>query len=200
MYYYLVLSQTGKGTEQDISHVESCVLEDVRTEASKEKFSANHMDECIIDGNCSACEQTLMGVNGRHTITAPLKKETESALQSVQGLQAEMAKLHDEKEDVRIAEQRYQKSIKSLMNQVAVLQNSNNNFEVGFELKITALDGKLKGVEEIIEESCTSWFQLKQVGHYIYKILILEIAYALGHNALSLDLDFNFHFLCHSFF
>ncbi|XP_022897116.1 kinesin-like protein KIN-12F isoform X3 [Olea europaea var. sylvestris] len=154
---------TGKGTEQDISHVESCVLEDVRTEASKEKFSANHMDECIIDGNCSACEQTLMGVNGRHTITAPLKKETESALQSVQGLQAEMAKLHDEKEDVRIAEQRYQKSIKSLMNQVAVLQNSNNNFEVGFELKITALDGKLKGVEEIIEESCTSWFQLKQL-------------------------------------
>ncbi|CAI9769118.1 unnamed protein product [Fraxinus pennsylvanica] len=154
---------TGKGTEQDINHVESCVLEDVRTEASKKHFSANHMDECIIDGNCSRHEQTLKGVNGRDTITALLKKEIESALQSVQGLQAKMAKLCDEKEDVRIAEQRYQKSIESLMNQVAVLQNSINNFEEGFELKITGLDGKLKGVEEIVQESCTSWFQLKQL-------------------------------------
>ncbi|KAL2457752.1 Phragmoplast orienting kinesin 2 [Forsythia ovata] len=155
---------TGKGTEQDINHVESCVLEAVRTESSKCSFTANnHMDECIIDGNSSACEWTLKGANGRDTSTILLKKEIESALQSIQGLQVQMARLHDEKEDVWMSEKRYQKSIEVLMNQVVVLQNSIDNFEAEFELKITDLDDKLMGVEEIVQESCTSWFQLKQL-------------------------------------
>ncbi|CAA3022560.1 kinesin KIN-12D [Olea europaea subsp. europaea] len=154
---------SGKGTEQDINHVESCVLEDVRTETSKYSFTANSMDECMFDRNISACEQTLKDVNGKDASTTLLKEEIESALQSILGLQAEMDKLHRDKEGVWMAEKRHKKSIESLMNQVFVLQSSMNNFEVKFELKIAALDGKLRGVEEIVQESCTSWFHLKQL-------------------------------------
>ncbi|CAI9764401.1 unnamed protein product [Fraxinus pennsylvanica] len=154
---------SGKGTEQDTSHVESCVLEDASNETSKCSFTANHMDECMFDCNSSACEQTLKDVNGKDASTTLLKEEIESALQSIQGLQAEMAKLHHEKEGVWMSEKRHKKSIESLMNQVFVLQSSIYNFEVNLELKIAALDGKLRGVEEIVQESFTSWFHLKQL-------------------------------------
>lgn len=170
----LVLLQSGKGTEQDINHVESCVLEDARTETSKYSFTANSMDECMFDRNILACEQTLKDVNGKDASTTLLKEEIESALQSIQGLQAEMDKLHRDKGGVWMAEKRHKKSIESLMNQVFVLQSSMNNFEVKFELKIAALDGKLRGVEEIVQESCTSWFHLKQVKHYFCNNLYLK--------------------------
>ena len=64
--------------------------------------------------------------------TILLENEIESYLDSLKGMQAEMAKLRVEKEEVWRAEKTSQESIRSLLAQLLSLQEVMNNFEKQF--------------------------------------------------------------------
>lgn len=136
--------QTGTGENQGVNNVDSntleCPFEEIFAHGSISKESSDRDATIIL-----------------------LKKEIESALESLRGVQVEMVKLHDEKEQVSISEKQSRKSIESLMSQVLALQAAMDNFEEQFRLKMVHLDDKLLRVEEITQEAGGSWFQEKEV-------------------------------------
>lgn len=122
--------------------------------------------------NENISSQTLMsrylkdGKN-RDTAIVLLKKEIECALESFNGVKAEMAKLYDEKEKLWMSGKESKRSLEALVSQVLVLQSGMDCFEAEFKSKIDLLNGKLQRFEEIVQSSCTSKFQEKEVGYPI---------------------------------
>ncbi|KAL3538910.1 hypothetical protein ACH5RR_002276 [Cinchona calisaya] len=110
-----------------------------------------------------ACQSTLKVVNNKDATIMLLKKEIESALESLNGVQAEMAKLRYEKENFCMSEKESLKGIESILSQVVVLWNAMDSFEEEFKLKIDALEAKLQGFEEIVQQSCTSWLEQNEM-------------------------------------
>ncbi|KAG6408884.1 hypothetical protein SASPL_131910 [Salvia splendens] len=88
-----------------------------------------------------------------------LKKEIKCALKSLKEVQAQMDKMQSEKEEILASERCNQKSIESLLNQTVVFRDAMNDFEGVFELKISAVDGKIRRMEEAVQESFDSWFR-----------------------------------------
>lgn len=85
-----------------------------------------------------------------------LKKELETALGSLNGVKSEMARLHSEKESVRLSEKQNHKSIETLMHQVMALQSVVDYFENQIGGAMGSLDHKIQTVEELLQESCKS--------------------------------------------
>ncbi|KAM7474929.1 hypothetical protein LguiB_022172 [Lonicera macranthoides] len=135
---------TGTGENQGVNNIESNILD----------FP---FEENFARGSISKES------NDRDTTIILLKKEIESALESLRGVQVEMAKLHDEKEQVSISEKQSRKGIESLMSQVLALQAALDNFEEQFQLTMVHLDDKLLRVEEITQEAGSSWCQEKEL-------------------------------------
>ncbi|KAK4477060.1 hypothetical protein RD792_016264 [Penstemon davidsonii] len=156
-------SWTGTRTERNINHVDKRNLEDVTVEISKCLSVAGTAKECTINENNLASESTLKSMKSRDSTIILLKKEIESALRSLQEVQTEMGKLRSEKEEILVSEKCSKKSIQFLMNQAVTLQDAIDCFEAQFELKVNALDGKLGKMEESVQESCTSWFQQREL-------------------------------------
>ncbi|KAL3814192.1 hypothetical protein ACJIZ3_015460 [Penstemon smallii] len=156
-------SWTGTRTERNINHVDKRNLEGVTIEISKCSSVAGTAKECMINENNLASESTLKSMKSRDSTIILLKKERESALRSLQEVQTEMGKLRSEKEEILVSEKCSKKGIQFLMNQAVTLQDAIDCFEAQFELKVNALDVKLGKMEESVQESCTSWFQQREL-------------------------------------
>ncbi|KAI3446035.1 hypothetical protein Pfo_002700 [Paulownia fortunei] len=156
-------SWTGTRTEEDIDDVGSCNIRDVGTKTSTCSSNAANAKGCNTNDNNLASESTMKSVNGGDAAIVLLKKEIEYALKSLQEVQAEMGKLRCEKEEILASEKCSQKSIQSMINQAVLLRDAIDNFKGEFELKVNAMDGKIGKLEEIIQESFTSWFQQREL-------------------------------------
>ncbi|XP_058069283.1 kinesin-like protein KIN-12D [Magnolia sinica] len=92
-----------------------------------------------------------------------LKKEIESALDSLRGVQDQMSKLLDEKDEIKNSEKQSQASIECLTAQVLQLQMEMNDMEKQFEFRVLDLKHKLEAVEEMAEEANTCYSMTKEV-------------------------------------
>lgn len=82
-----------------------------------------------------------------------LRKELESALDSLKGVQIQMSKLVDEKEEVKKSEKQSRESIKCLTGQVLRLKTEMNDMEKQIDFRITELNHKLKMMGEMVKEA-----------------------------------------------
>ncbi|KAH6772638.1 hypothetical protein C2S51_011042 [Perilla frutescens var. frutescens] len=151
-------SWTGTGTVPYIKDVGSC-----DNNALKCFTSAAIAKECNINDNNLESEITLQSAIGREATVILLKKEIECALQSLQELQSQMDKMQSEKEEIWASEKCSRKSIESTINQIVVLRDALDNFEGVFELQVSAINGKIRRMEEAVQESLDSWFQQREL-------------------------------------
>ncbi|CAI8618378.1 unnamed protein product [Vicia faba] len=101
-----------------------------------------------------ACERDV-------TITL-LRKEIESALESLKEVHAEIAKLHEEKKGMSICEKQSRDSIKCLTTQILALQAAVGHFEEQSEVKVEVLSKKLRNLEKTLKEAMSYWNQTKE--------------------------------------
>lgn len=156
--------QTGSETRQHSQHLESYILED-RT-AEKPDCSFDKSNNML----GSASKQDTFQINwkdkDRDATIILLRKEMESALECLKGVQAEMARLHVEKEALCSSEQKSKESIGELLAAVISLQTYMDKFEQQLELKMELVDNKLQTIEGAVLESSSSWYEQKKVGTY----------------------------------
>lgn len=145
---------------QDFDDVSSCDNGGVGTEVLESEIIAR---KCNINDNNLESEITLHSAIGRDAAIILLKKEIECALKSLKEVQAQMDKMQSEKEEILESERCSQKSIESLLNQTVVFRDAIDNFEGVFELKVSAVDDKIRRMEEAVQESLESWFQQTEV-------------------------------------
>ncbi|XP_057992919.1 kinesin-like protein KIN-12D isoform X2 [Hevea brasiliensis] len=135
-----------------------------RTDAGEDLRA--HVPECSLEkgSRCRKSEEfrTSKDVSDRDVTIILLKKEIESALESLQEVQVEMAKLRSEKEEIRISEKRSQESLKCFTTLILAIQADMSNFENLFELKMNAINHKLQSFEQIVQEAGTHWCQTKE--------------------------------------
>uniref|UniRef100_A0A7N0TDF2 Kinesin motor domain-containing protein n=1 Tax=Kalanchoe fedtschenkoi TaxID=63787 RepID=A0A7N0TDF2_KALFE len=101
--------------------------------------------------------------SGKDWTMSLLRKEIESALESLEAIRVEMAKLRHEKEKVLLSERNSQKSIKCLKDQVIALHTTMKNFDEQTGLKMTTVGEKLQKVEILVEDANTCWSQTKEL-------------------------------------
>ncbi|XP_073158747.1 kinesin-like protein KIN-12D [Henckelia pumila] len=155
-------SRTGTGTVQNINDMNSCNTKAVRTETSTYSMNASIV-EAGIAGHSNLMPKSTLSVKSRDDTIILLKKEIEFALKSLQEVETEMAMLRHEKEEISLSEKSRRKSLVSLTNQAVLLQSAMDKFEGEFELNITSLNNKLVSMEAILQDSCTSWFQQREL-------------------------------------
>nr|XP_043629351.1 kinesin-like protein KIN-12F [Erigeron canadensis] len=97
-----------------------------------------------------------------------LKKELETAIGSLNGVKAEMARLRSEKEVVLLSEKQSRKSMEDLVPQLLTIQSAVDSFEKQIGVAMFSLDHKIQTFEEILQESCKSCI-------YKWKICDLEL-------------------------
>ncbi|KAK9077288.1 hypothetical protein SSX86_005625 [Deinandra increscens subsp. villosa] len=102
-------------------------------------------------------------VNRRDDTIILLKKELETALESLNGVKTEMARLRSEKEVIRISEKQSRQSIEVLVPQILALQAIVDNFEKHIEVAIVSLDHKIQTVEGLLQESCKSCHEKRKL-------------------------------------
>ncbi|GAA0148068.1 hypothetical protein LIER_07608 [Lithospermum erythrorhizon] len=111
----------------------------------------------------NAYERNFIDEEGKNATIILLKKEIESALESLKQVQAEMAKLQVEKEEALINEKHGQQRIKHLMNQVKELQTAISRFEEEIVPKVDALENKTQLAQNVLQCSGRSWACQKQL-------------------------------------
>lgn len=99
----------------------------------------------------------------RDTTIILLRKEIESALQSLKDVQIEMEKLRKENKDIVKSEQKTRESLKCFTNQVHNLQSSMNDFESQSKLKMEALNQRLETSEQIMAEAGSHLNETREV-------------------------------------
>eukprot|EP00257_Ricinus_communis_P017920 XP_015576480.1 kinesin-like protein KIN-12F [Ricinus communis] len=140
---------------------------DGRTDAGEDLRS--DVPDCALHISNSSCSTSCdkkyefirasKNVCHRDVTVILLKKEIESALESLQQVQMEMAKLRCEKEELLLSEKRSQESLKCF---VLALQAAISNFEKEFEQKINIVNRKLQAFEQIVQEAGSCWCQTKE--------------------------------------
>lgn len=142
--------ETGTKRGRDLN---SCIDEDTRPKFQNSFCSIGATDH-----------KTLKDGKNRDTTIALLKKEIECALESLKGVEAEFAKLYTEKEKFLMSGKDCERrSLEALVHQVLVLQGGMDGFEAEFQSKIDSLNSKLQQFEEIVQHSCASRFQEKEL-------------------------------------
>lgn len=158
--------QTDTEPDEEKKNIDMHFVSDLKTDSSRCPFklgkSAYHNNKKIL--NSRPCKDE----HARDATIILLKKEIESALESLKGVQAEMVKLRIEKEEIWMSEKQSQENMKLVTNQVLLLQSSIWNFEEQSGLKITEFNDKLHKVEKIVQETGSHWFETKEVLHYIF--------------------------------
>ncbi|GER50419.1 kinesin motor family protein [Striga asiatica] len=150
-----------KELNSGVSVLRACVNEyKSRTGTRIEEDDAG---SCDIGGGNLKPARTVESVNGGDSAVVLLKKEIECSLKSLQVVQAEMDRLCCEKEEILASEKCGQKSIESMVAQVVILGDAIENFRDEVEVKINDMESKLGNLEEIIQESFTSWFQQREL-------------------------------------
>lgn len=112
--------------------------------------------------------KSLKNVFDRDVTVILLKKEIESALESLNEIQTEMAKLYHEKEQIWMSKERDVESMEHIRTQVLALQAAMSNFERQLGLKMEAANDKLKSFEQTVQESKTHLCQTKEVTCQIF--------------------------------
>lgn len=115
-----------------------------------------------------APEYNLASKKSRKATIILLKKEIESALGSLQGVQDQMAKLIFEHEEILATGKHSKENIEVLMNRAVLLQGTIDSFDEDLQLRVNAFDGKLGKMEETLQEACASWSQHIEVGHSFF--------------------------------
>lgn len=154
----LVLLQTGSESRQEISNIDSYVVEDLKREIPEEPHEYSSVQKNLASGRIRKDE------SDRDATIILLKKEIESALDSLKEVQAEMARLRFEKEKVWMSEKESKESIKSVLTRVLSLQAAMINFDEVFGFKMESLDHKLRTVEEAGQNAGSTWCREKEVG------------------------------------
>ncbi|GAB2267273.1 hypothetical protein Dimus_002259 [Dionaea muscipula] len=154
----------------DISHGESA-----ENEADFHKVdhcSAVHFENeahDYIDKNISVNvyeqkkSQTFENNCGKDVTIVLLRKEIESAIDSLNGVQAEVACLYAEKEKNAMSEKQARESTEALKVLALTLQRAFIDFEKQCGSKIINLNHKLLKVEESTQEAITCWCQRKEL-------------------------------------
>ncbi|KAA3482395.1 phragmoplast orienting kinesin 2 [Gossypium australe] len=91
-----------------------------------------------------------------------LKKEIESAMESLKEVQAEMARICNEKEEIRLSEKQSKEGLQCLAAHVLALEEAMNDFGKLLEVKIGAVHQKINTVEQTMQEISTHWCQTKE--------------------------------------
>ncbi|XP_065855642.1 LOW QUALITY PROTEIN: kinesin-like protein KIN-12D [Euphorbia lathyris] len=107
-------------------------------------------------------KRTSKDVCDRDVTIILLKKEIESALESLQEVQQQMAKLHMEKEEIRRSEKHSQERLKYFTTEILALQEAMSILENQFELKMSNINQKIQASEQNVQEAKTKWCQTKE--------------------------------------
>ncbi|KAK8364276.1 hypothetical protein V6Z12_A03G219300 [Gossypium hirsutum] len=91
-----------------------------------------------------------------------LKKEIESAMESLKEVQAEMARICNEKEEIRLSEKQSKEGLQCLAAHALALEEAMNDFGKLLEVKIRAVHQKINTVEQTVQEISTHWCQKKE--------------------------------------
>ncbi|XP_024021248.1 kinesin-like protein KIN-12D isoform X2 [Morus notabilis] len=136
------------------------------TYADDVEDSRRNMSKFSLDVGKSASDQetlkTTRPCKDRDTIVL-LRREIESALQSLKEVQSEMEKLHEENKEMSKSEQKTRESMKSLVAQILNLQTTMDNFESQSEHKMGALNQRLEAFEQIVLEGSSHWYGTKEL-------------------------------------
>ncbi|KAL9670442.1 hypothetical protein QQ045_007994 [Rhodiola kirilowii] len=92
-----------------------------------------------------------------------LRKEIQSALESLEAINVEMEKLRHEKEKAVISESKSQKSMECLKDQVIALETAMSFFEERTGFKMALVQDKLQNVEILVEDTNTCWSKTKEL-------------------------------------
>ncbi|XP_019248305.1 PREDICTED: kinesin-like protein KIN-12D [Nicotiana attenuata] len=159
---YKFETRTGTEIRQHSQHLESCTLED-RT-AEKPDHSSDKSNNMLKSAsNRKTFQMNWKDKNARDDTIILLRKEMESALECLKGMQAEMAKLCVEKEALQSSEQKSRERIGDFVTAVTSLQTYMDKFEHELEFKVELVDDKLQKIEDAVQESCSSWYEQKKL-------------------------------------
>lgn len=173
MQFILTLLQSETETSQGISNKEPHV-EDMEKDTKSSFNLGNNVNGYSCELENSVSGRTCKDVYDRDLTILLLKKEIESALISLRGVQSQMAKILNEKEEMRKSEEQGQKSIQCLRAQVLTLQEEISSMEEQFNLKTTELDNKLQTVKEIAQQASNCWCQRKEVKTFTISVLFCQ--------------------------
>ncbi|KAM0008652.1 putative plus-end-directed kinesin ATPase [Helianthus debilis subsp. tardiflorus] len=166
------LSNTVKEREQQIKKISDCAagafvvvnwfseIKDglnktlMQKDAELEELKKNHIVQ--------SCRSSRDVCRRDDTIVL-LKKELETALESLKGVKAEMARLRSERDVIRLSEKQSRQSIEGFVPQVLALQATLDNFEKQTEVAMVSLDNKIQTVEGLLQKSCKSCHQKKKL-------------------------------------
>uniref|UniRef100_A0A251V7A9 Putative kinesin motor domain-containing protein n=2 Tax=Helianthus annuus TaxID=4232 RepID=A0A251V7A9_HELAN len=126
----------------------------MQKDAELEELKKNHIvQSCRSSRDVSRRDDTIV----------LLKKELETALESLKGVKAEMARLRSERDVIRLSEKQSRQSIEGFVPQVLALQATLDNFEKQTEVAMVSLDNKIQTVEGLLQKSCKSCHQKKKL-------------------------------------
>ncbi|PON49199.1 Kinesin-like protein [Parasponia andersonii] len=150
-------------THQD-DDVDNRLVEDSRTNMSKSSLDVGKkvgLNSCDQEDNFKSlpCKDK----SDRDTTIILLRREIESALQSLKEVQVEMEKLRKENKDIVKSEQKTRESLKCFTNQVHNLQATMNDFESQSKLKLEALNQKLEASEQIVVEAGSHLYETREL-------------------------------------
>lgn len=128
---------------------------------------------CLGRSKGSESNSTLHGASRKDTMSL-LRNEIESALESLNAIRVELAKLHHEKEKALLSERKSQGCIDSLEDQVIALQTMMINFEKHAAVKVALVEDKLQNVEVLVEDAniCLTKTKLVFASYFMHVRLI----------------------------
>ncbi|KAK9286730.1 hypothetical protein L1049_015133 [Liquidambar formosana] len=156
--------RTDTETNQDSTKIDSHFVENLKND-NLERFFKVGKSLCghSCDEKNLESGRTSKDVCDRDVTIILLKKEIESAFESLKEVQVEMAKLRDEKEEIWLSKKRSQESMKCLTSHVLALQATMSNFEEQSGFKLAAFDHKLQTVEQVVQDAGIHWCQTKEL-------------------------------------
>ncbi|KAF8406359.1 hypothetical protein HHK36_008446 [Tetracentron sinense] len=156
--------RTETETTQDINNKEPHFIEVMTNDMAENSFKVGkNVKDYPCDLKNLESGRTCKDVYDRDITIILLRKEIESALESLKGVQSQMTKLLEEKEEFRKSEQHSRKSMECLADQALTLQAEINNIERKSDLKLMELDNKLWTLEETAQEASICWCLTKEV-------------------------------------
>ncbi|XWS54846.1 hypothetical protein CRYUN_Cryun10bG0124600 [Craigia yunnanensis] len=138
-------------------------VQELETDISDCSFKVGeslHASPC--DEKCVESGKTCKNVCDREVTIILLKKEIESAMECLKEIQAEMGKICNEKEEIRLSEKQSNEGLRCLATHAVALEETMNDFGKLLELKIGAVNHKINAVEQTMQEITTHWCQTKE--------------------------------------
>lgn len=152
-------------------------VDDKKTEFSD---CSSRARKSLCDYSCSQQQmesgKSLKGMHEKDVTIALLRREIESALESLKEVQAEMDKLQDEKEKMLMSEKQYEKNLKNLTTEVLTLEAAIDKFQKQSECNIEAINHKVEAVDHIVQEAGTYWYETKEVTRSIFDVVFQELS------------------------